>query len=344
MVANLFSMIGYCITFALSFAAFSNENWMLAYSLFGAGFIFASAHFLNGFVKHQDSYKVSAIIVQICLIALMIYLVYSGGKNNTGPLWIYIVPPVMFFFGGLKKGLINLSLFVIVIGAMLFYPSDSFLATSYSFDFASRTLFSFLTVSLLSGFYEYSRQQAIDNIQRLSNKYERQAMTDPLTRIPNRRGMKEHLQYEHNRSSRSVHRASLLLCDVDHFKSINDELGHEGGDNALVKLTRLLKENLREQDKCARWGGEEFLVLLPETSPAEAYLLAERLRRAVEKMTIGVQEQQMTMSISIGIALLDTEQSIDKAVNEADKNLYKAKESGRNRVYPNHLKYAQDAD
>ena len=331
-VANFFSIIGYSITFLMSISAFVNDNHALGISLFIAACIFAFAHFLNGFVKHENSYKWSANIVQTCLIVLMLYLVYSGGKNNTGPLWIYIVPPVVFFFGGLKLGGTYLFLFLTVVGMMLFYPADSFLATSYTFDFASRILFSFLTVSLLFGFYEYSRQLAIRHTQQLSDKFEKQAMTDPLTKAPNRRGMKEHLLHEYARSKRSGRNACILLCDIDYFKEINDKFGHDGGDHALVELTKLLKMNLREQDKLARWGGEEFLILLPETAQKQAYALAERLRAAIDNSPVSYNTKQIHMSMSVGLAILDPEQSVDNAINEADKKLYKAKEAGRNKV------------
>lgn len=332
-VANFFSMIGYSITFLMSISAFSDSNLTLGITLLIAACIFASAHFFNGFSQNKKSFKWSANTVQICLIFLMLYLVYSGGKNNTGPLWIYIVPPVVFFFGGLKLGGIYLFLFLSLVGIMLFYPMDSFLATSYSFEFASRILFSFLTVSLLFGFYEYSRQLAIKHTQQLSDKFEKQAMTDPLTQVPNRRGMKEYLLYEYARSARSGNNACILLCDVDYFKDINDKFGHDGGDHALVELTKLLKINLRDQDKLARWGGEEFLIMLPETTEKHAYIIAERLRAAIDNSPIIYNKQRINMKVSIGLAVLKPEQSVDNAINEADKNLYKAKEAGRNRVF-----------
>lgn len=333
-VSNLFSLIGYTITFAMALSAAIRGNTILAISLFSASLLFFISHQIHRIGNLQNSHKISARIVLFSLLTLMLYLVYTGGHANTGPLWMYIVPPVAFFFGGLRKGLRSLGLFIVIVGTMLFYPDDALLNAEYSFEFKSRLIYSFLTVTLLFGFYEYSRQKSFKSIQDLSDKFERQAMLDPLTHLPNRRAMRDYLEHEYARAQRSKLDMSVLLCDIDHFKQINDKYGHDGGDFVLQKLADLFENTLRKQDKISRWGGEEFLFLLPETSGFEAYTLAEKIRTKVAETEFVYANQSIRITLSLGVKEVSPESPIDKAINLADHFLYQAKENGRNRTMP----------
>lgn len=140
----------------------------------------------------------------------------------------------------------------------------------------------------------------------------------------------ERLRSEFLLMKRSLHPYAVLLLDIDHFKRVNDSLGHDAGDKVLQGVAHLLRVSLRESDLLARWGGEEFLVLLPATDMTEACLVAEKLRQAVEQApdlgTGGI-------TLSIGVATAGPEQlSEDDAVRLADLRLYGAKKAGRNRV------------
>lgn len=331
-VSNLFALLGYSITFILSLNSFQRENYVLGASLFAASASFFVAHHIHNFPKIGNTLRISTNIVWISLLGLMVYLVYTGGHENTGPLWIYIVPPVAFFFGGMRKGLVNIGIFIIILSAMLFSPYDQLVGTAYSYDFRSRLVYSFLTVTLLFGFYEYSRQRSILFIRNLSQKYEQQAMHDPLTNLPNRRRMWEHLEYEYDRSSRSKSNMSLLICDIDHFKRINDEHLHQGGDYVLQKLSELFTGNLRKQDKVSRWGGEEFLILLPETDGEHAFILAEKIRNKVKNSQFAYKGKAISITISIGSTEVTEAFSIEHAINRADRSLYEAKENGRDQT------------
>ncbi|GAC12970.1 GGDEF domain-containing protein [Aliiglaciecola lipolytica] len=341
-VSNLFSFIGYTITFALAVGAILNANTLLAISLFSASLLFFLAHQIHRVKSIKNTYKISTRIVFVSLLFLMLYLVYSGGYANTGPLWIYILPPVAFFFGGLRKGLINIGLFIILVSGMLFYPNDMFINAVYSYEFKSRLIYSFLTVTLLFGFYEFSRQRFIRFIQTLSDQFEQQAMHDPLTQLPNRRAMGDYLHHEFNRAQRSQKSMSLLLCDIDHFKKINDIHGHEGGDYALKALADLFTNTLRKQDKISRWGGEEFLFLLPETTGNEAHILAEKIRKKVAKHEFTYAQKTFNITLSIGVKEVSQQMSIDKAISAADNYLYQAKENGRNRTMPETIESGAD--
>lgn len=155
------------------------------------------------------------------------------------------------------------------------------------------------------------------------------AMTDPLTGLPNRRALQERLKVEYLRAQRYGTDVAIVMIDVDHFKDINDSLGHPKGDAALVALARLLEQERRGPDMVARYGGEEFLAILPGTSLAGGMIMAERFRRAVERASWDFR----TLTISAGVAS-GGHGSLKNGdlVREADEALRLAKKRGRNRV------------
>ena len=333
-VSNLFSFIGYLINITLSISAYLRGDNDLSFALGVAGAIFFFCHQVHRFPNLGDTVKISTRIVFVGVAFLLLFLVYHGGNANTGPLWIYIMPPIAFFFGGLRKGLFNIGLFTLVIAVMLFYPDDALISASYSLEFKTRLIYSFLTVSLLFGFYEYSRQQSFKFIQELSEQFERQAMRDPLTHLPNRRGMRSFLEHEYNRSRRENTPLSLLLVDIDKFKKINDDYLHDGGDKVLESLSELFSSSFRSQDKVARWGGEEFLFLLPNTNQSDAFILAEKIRALVMEHKVEFAGQKIYTTISIGLNEITPGENIDQAINTADHHLYEAKNKGRNQTQP----------
>jgi diguanylate cyclase (GGDEF)-like protein len=331
-VSNLFSFIGYTVTGVLAISALVRGNHELAIWLFISSCVFFFCHHVHRFRKLGDTIKISTRIIFVMLMSLMFFLVYSGGHAQTGPLWMYIVPPVAFFFSGLKRGLLNILFFISVVSLMLFAPNEMFVDTSYSIEFKTRLIYSFITVTLLFGFYEFSREKSYKFIQELSDKFEQQAMHDPLTKLPNRRGMREYLDHEYKRSRRSNSPLSVLIVDIDYFKTINDEFLHDGGDFVLEDLSRLFVSLVRNQDRVARWGGEEFLFLLPETNEKDAFTLAEKIRLEVEKHDMKFAGSRISVTISIGLNEITPGMNVDQAINLADRYLYEAKNAGRNQT------------
>jgi diguanylate cyclase (GGDEF)-like protein/hemerythrin-like metal-binding protein len=158
---------------------------------------------------------------------------------------------------------------------------------------------------------------------------DRLASTDRLTGAWNRRRLEDLISGEIDRLSRYDHALSMLLIDIDHFKSINDTHGHNVGDQVLVELTALLKQGLRTSDSLTRWGGEEFIVLCPSTSLTTAIILAERLRKQVNQAAFTTAGQ---VTISIGVAECLIDEGWPQWLERADAALYRAKTGGRNRV------------
>ena len=160
------------------------------------------------------------------------------------------------------------------------------------------------------------------------------AAIDELTRVNNRRSFNELAQVEVKKSRRYGHPLSVLLMDIDHFKKVNDTYGHANGDQVLREFAQLYKDNLRDTDLFARFGGEEFVALLPETPADKALALANRLsnRLAEHKVALVDSPQHIQVTVSSGLCeLLDDQDSLDKLLAKADKALYHSKNSGRNR-------------
>lgn len=170
------------------------------------------------------------------------------------------------------------------------------------------------------------------NLVQLNEELQGLARGDVMTRLPNRLAANERLVSEFVRMKRSKTRYTVLMLDIDFFKRVNDTHGHAVGDQVLKRVAQTLQSTLRESDFCARFGGEEFLVLLPATEAPGAYFVAENLRRAIESAHDTIAGP---ITVSIGWAVATPEQADEEvAVREADDNLYKAKETGRNKVVP----------
>ena len=170
---------------------------------------------------------------------------------------------------------------------------------------------------------------------RVRQKLEHTAMTDELTGLPNRRFMEWQLEVEHARAQRYQRPYAVLLADVDRFKQINDTYGHDVGDAVLVELANQMTPSVRTEDKVGRWGGEEFMVLLPDTAEDAAWTVAEKLRQQVAQKPIATPSAELRITISVGIAQFADEQEPSQLVKRADQALYQAKHEGRNRCSSN---------
>ncbi|WP_144213369.1 GGDEF domain-containing protein [Shewanella donghaensis] len=334
LIINWFGFVGFFITILLGLNAYFEDNGQLAFALLTSSLLFFLSLQYHWLFLKKYRFKTSSNLIQVSLLCLMLYLVYSGGANNTGPLWIFLVPPVMMFFGGLKGGTINTLLFIVCYCIIMFYPDDQLLQAQYTYEFKTRVLYSLITLTFLSGYYEHSRFQSYLHITQLSQKFELQARRDHLTNIPNRRAMMEQLNYEYARVIRNKTDMSILLVDIDFFKQVNDQYGHEYGDKVLVKLAQLFLQTLRQQDMISRWGGEEFLILLPYTHFNDAYEVAEKIRKSIKETKLKFNDIELKITVSIGVGQADIQQSIDAAINQADVNLYQAKDNGRDCVWP----------
>jgi diguanylate cyclase len=157
-----------------------------------------------------------------------------------------------------------------------------------------------------------------------------QALHDPLTDLPNRLAYEERLKTELARWKRYHSPLSLMVWDVDYFKKINDQFGHKTGDRALIIIAKQLSDHCRETDFICRFGGEEFIMLLPDTDKLSALKLANQLRQLVEKSSFNLNGSMLSITLSCGITEFVGEDTADAAFERADQALYQAKLQGRN--------------
>ncbi|HAC62939.1 MAG TPA: diguanylate cyclase response regulator [Cyanothece sp. UBA12306] len=164
-------------------------------------------------------------------------------------------------------------------------------------------------------------------------KMQKLANTDPLTGIANRRYLLDFAQKEFQRILRYHNNLSLLMIDIDHFKRINDTYGHDNGDKAIKNIVFSIESCIRKIDLLGRFGGEEFVVILPETPMKGALEVAERIRALIASQSLILEEDTVTLTVSIGIVSYTSEdKTIGQMIQRADRSLYQAKTGGRNRI------------
>lgn len=191
-----------------------------------------------------------------------------------------------------------------------------------------------LAISILMLIGNYGVRQLFRNLELQRIELEQLASFDALTGLANRRSVLEKAKFEMSRALRTEHQFSFLMMDIDHFKKVNDTFGHAAGDQVLHQIAEIMVRELRNIDICGRIGGEEFLVVMPDTNLDKALIAAERLRIAVATYNFHLSDEPFPVTISIGAVVpsLGKEASLDALLAEADRALYKAKSNGRNCV------------
>ena len=287
-------------------------------------------------------YNVKNIRLATYLLGGIMFISLTGliiiDKNNSFVLvWIYAYLVLTIPLIGLKIGTIVTTIFYLIITTLSFNGINEWnygtwnMASFYSVLISS-VFFIFAGYFLESSYVKAndelikSREQEKTTIKEL----ERISRSDQLTGLYNRRYFSERLMEEVERIKRNHTSACLIMLDIDFFKSINDTYGHPSGDLVLQEISATLRSILRSTDLLARWGGEEFMILLPETNPEHATIFAERMRKAIEEMTI---KDVKKVTASFGVVEYDNSVgTIETALRYVDDALYKAKAQGRNKV------------
>lgn len=291
---------------------------------------------INNFVQRQYALGVGTTTVMF-IFALNSWSIWRG-RRPTIPYWVLLLPitiavtislrvqgiygalwcyPILlFFYFVLPRRLATVCSLALMVTA-------SIMASRYIGRDVAIRLFASLTLTVIINNVVHG---VIGDLQR---QMQRQAIKDPLTGAFNRRHMESRLADEVERHARTGAPASLLLFDIDHFKRVNDRQGHAIGDVVLKALVNLVGRRTRSIDHLFRVGGEEFLLLLPDTAAAEATIAAEHLRHAVAEADLGADDR---ISISVGVSTFRAGDSPDRWMQRADVCLYDAKQAGRNRV------------
>lgn len=312
----LISLVG--IAFSLFYYVF-NGYYFDDFTRAGVDLIVFSMLSANLLFFYFSRNVVVASFVGMASIIIFIYFI----RNYTGLssyLWIYPMPWIAFFLLGFRLGLLASVLFGVGVFFLLeTHPNEAFFqGRMVGMD----VLASLALMTVLLALYEFMNSIYQRELLRLSQ-------TDPLTGIYNRLMFEEFVEQEIER--KRYHRPlSLMMIDLDHFKKINDTHGHLIGDRILTEFAKLIQNNIRTADKFARWGGEEFTLLLPETPLHRAGAMGEKLVKLVRESPF---HEGLNMTTSIGVAGLEEDDNMDSLLRKADTALYQAKNRGRDQVF-----------
>ncbi len=337
---SLLAITGSLVLALFSVAAYTNDQFQLAIFLLvicltnGANYIF---------LQMTHNVKLATQFAASLMVVCFSYLLLTGGLNNTGLYWCFVFSPLLFFFLGHRQGIKVCSVLTIASFVVFFTPDFPLLVTDYPDAVKKRFPIVFGVISLLLFIQELSRYRVDQHNKQLTEKLETVARTDELSGLLNRRGAEEVLRRESARGLRNKRHCSLILADIDLFKSINDHYGHDVGDQTIKAISKAILSAVRDNDYVARWGGEEFLVILVDADPNGGVEIAERIRRIVSGLKIPCGAETITTSLSIGIARLNEQEEIAAVLKRADTALYRAKESGRNCVIDGDLFIKQSA-
>jgi diguanylate cyclase (GGDEF)-like protein len=291
-----------------------------------------AAHVLALFLINRNHELKGFMVIVVEVVAHAFVATYYAGWSSGFHYYFILVVPMI----GLSTiRTIKVKAFFVFIAILAYLAFDVGLRQSNGIsilpELANNIFYYFNTVSVMItlafiafGYYFLISQAEIALIKA--------ANTDPLTQLSNRRSFMQAIDKEMVRVDKRHIELSFIICDLDHFKSINDRYGHETGDMVLRSVSHLLSNEIRQCDKLSRWGGEEFLIMLPDISRTEALMVAERLRKKVEDFKISHQGHDMNLSMTLGVTSLIDLENPEHAIARADTGLYKGKNSGRNCV------------
>jgi diguanylate cyclase (GGDEF)-like protein len=273
------------------------------------------------FFKRTGNLKTVSWLVTILLTTIIIAFIHIADGRAYSIMWITVLPPVAFFLLGRSAGAWLCSLVFSYVAVFMYVrignrpPAEITLAS----------LLNIIEVMTAHWFlfrhYERSRADAFQELELLSE-------TDNLTGLYNRNKLDFHLQQQFYLHQQSGHPLTLVMCDIDHFKQINDEYGHLTGDRVIKETAQLLKKHMRSTDICGRWGGEEFLIICPHTPGEAAAAIIAKLKQLISDHPFA---ENICISMSFGIACIDPGESGEQLLRRADDALYAAKRAGRNR-------------
>ena len=277
------------------------------------------------------------VFVSACFVLFSWLAAHLGGVTSPIAAWLIVPPVVAMLIAGMRSAVGWTSLSCMALTALYALPHLGVALPAYPLvDLQTLHFLSAVgLVVLVVGFvllFEMTRTQGFIKLERALNFINELAIRDELTGVHNRRHLLSLIEVEQARSARAARPFCLCLLDIDFFKRINDTYGHSAGDCVLREFATAVQAQVRDADCFGRYGGEEFLLMLPETSLEAAAFLVERIRAAVETLRFVDIDAALTVSVSIGVAQFRPGESIAQAIARADEALYLAKARGRNRV------------
>lgn len=326
LMINVALPIAIAIAFVFSWVAYTIQLYPVMISNFIAG-VAAVVTLIDFHRRHSILF--AAVVMMVLETVILIVLIWFVGFGDYVLVWIVIIPITSYFLLGRTGGRVfTIGVTIIVLLFILFrYPLWT--TQGYSFVGVLNLGCAYLALVLMVSYYELTMQEALNNLKQKNHELARLSVTDKLTGAYNRIKLDAFLGSEIDHYRKTGKPFSIMIGDLDYFKLINDRLGHLVGDQVLKEIARIMVETIRETDICGRWGGEEFMIISPNTSLEGAVFLGEKLRRSIELYFI-VRDHPVTMSF--GVAEFCPEDTVETLIKRADDALYRAKELGRNRV------------
>lgn len=297
------------------FNIFSSLLWLLAY-------------FLNRAAHHREAIIFAAIESVVHAALATYFLGWESGFHY------YFLSLVLFIFINHHQR----TFIIVVEGFLLFFSYVWFYFYTHQPDFvvviptyvleglySMNVAVNFAAFAILGYFFRVASIRAEEQMELL-------ATTDTLTGLFNRRKMHELINQEVVRYQRDKKSFLLVITDIDHFKQFNDNYGHDCGDYVLKQVSQLMKDSLRQQDIVARWGGEEFLIMLPETELEGGVQAIEKLRETMANTVYEYEANTFSVTMTFGVTVYDGSCDVDGCIKRADEMLYAGKRGGRNRV------------
>lgn len=321
------SYVGSLIIIMLGIKDLSVGDNQLLVILFGS----AGAILLNALYYHRTKNIAFCAAFGTLLVCLFtIFLVLNGGYKNTALYWVFPFPMVIYILMGYKAGLLILFVLYSIFGFLLFEPDLA--ADLYRQEEKTRFLASLFTIVVIGFIGEYFRTRSHEELSHLNVEKQKLANTDSLTGLPNRRFLESVYYPQISQHASDYLPMSIVMTDIDYFKKINDNYGHDFGDKVLQKVAEIFRSSLRKTDLAARTGGEEFVIFLPNAQLSQGIKIAEKVRKAIEQATFEFDSNAVKVTSSFGVATALNEDEIKQGVSQADERLYEAKGAGRNRV------------
>lgn len=247
------------------------------------------------------------------------------------PLTFLNIPPrkITAVIMGLALGGCVIALYVV---SLVFPPAIQLAQGVTTAIFFANLIWCVVSLAVIGYYFEKGAAATEASLMLANTRLSNLAATDPVTNLANRRTMLSKINQERIRLERTGEVFSLIMIDIDNFKLVNDEYGHDAGDFVLVSLAAIINFIIRKQDHVARWGGDEFLVFLPETSMSGARVVAEKIRSRILTTPFIYREMDIPVTVTLGVSQGDVDTGIGNCIRKADIALYAGKQAGKNRV------------
>ncbi len=306
---------GVAITAAILLTPFTVNNFLQGRNLLGIftlTILFLCA--ISAYICYRGQYHLGINLFGITPALIIATVIALNQLDVAGSYWALLGVIAFYFILPEKPAWITNILFVGIMVPVGWNVLDPAVATRFFAVLLGTSFFSFLSIR---------------EIHKQHHLLKEQAVTDPLTGLYNRSLLQKHLESAIHQSGRTDTEMALIMLDLDHFKKVNDELGHDTGDSLLKGMGEFLSNYFRTTDTVFRVGGEEFLALIYGTNKANTLLIAEKLREEIEQLTL---IPNRITTVSIGVSALQSDMNWEQWMKHCDNNLYRAKSNGRNQV------------